>query len=69
VNNAAYSISAASVQAIAPQTQGTVFNDLQATFLINMINSVLSGTSLQSALNTMQTAVNSDYASAKSGLG
>ena len=46
-----------------------MFNDLQATFLINMINSVLSGTSLQSALNTMQTAVNSDYASAKSGLG
>jgi hypothetical protein len=67
VNNAAYSISAATVQAIAPQTPGTVYSDSQTT-IPNMIESVLNGTSLQTALNTLQTATTADYATAKAGL-
>ena len=67
VNNAAYTIAANTVQAIAPQTPGTVYSDSQTT-IPNMIESVLNGTSLQTALNTLQTATESDYATAKAGL-
>jgi hypothetical protein len=69
VNNAAYTIAATTVQAIAPQTEGTVFNDTQSTYIVNMVESVLSGTSLSSALSTMETAVDKDYAAAKATLG
>jgi hypothetical protein len=69
VNNAAYSIAATTVQAIAPQTEGTVFSDTQSTYIVNMVESVLSGTPLQTALNTMEAAVDADYAAAKSTLG
>jgi ABC-type glycerol-3-phosphate transport system substrate-binding protein len=67
VNNAAYSIAAGSVQAIAPQTPGTVYSDSQTT-IPNMIESVLGGTSLQSALDTLQAATEADYKTAKAGL-
>jgi ABC-type glycerol-3-phosphate transport system substrate-binding protein len=68
INNHAYSIAAGSVQAIAPQTEGTVFNDTQNTYIVNMIESVLSGTSLQTALNTLEATAKADYASAKAGV-
>jgi ABC-type glycerol-3-phosphate transport system substrate-binding protein len=68
VNNAAYTIAANSVQAIAPQTEGTVFNDTQNTYIVNMVESVLGGTPLQTALNTLQAAAAQDYATAKAGL-
>jgi len=69
VNNAAYTIAATTVQAIAPQTEGTVFNDTQSTYIVNMIESVLSGTPLATALNTMQASVQADYKAAKATLG
>jgi multiple sugar transport system substrate-binding protein len=61
VNSNAYAIAASTVQAIAPQTEGTVFNDVQSTYIVNMIESVLGGTSFQSALDTLQAAATKDY--------
>ena len=62
-NNAAYTIAANSVQAIAPQTPGTVYSDSQ-TNIPNAIEAVLGGTSLASAFNTLQSQTKTDYAGA-----
>ena len=59
-NNAAYTIAANSVQAIAPQTPGTVYSDSQ-TNVPNAIEAVLGGTSLSSAFGTLQTQTLTDY--------
>ena len=59
-NNAAYTIAANSVQAIAPQTPGTVYSDSQ-TNIPNAIEAVLGGTSLSGAMNTLQSQTKTDY--------
>ncbi len=59
-NNAAYTIAANSVQAIAPQTPGTVYSDSQ-TSVPNAIEAVLGGTSLSSAFGALQTQTLTDY--------
>ena len=59
-NNAAYTIAANSVQAIAPQTPGTVYSDSQ-TNVPNAIEAVLGGTSLSSAFTTLQKETETDY--------
>jgi len=62
-NNAAYTIAANSVQAIAPQTPGTVYSDSQ-TNIPNAIESVLAGKSIASAMNALQKLTEADYAGA-----
>ena len=62
-NNAAYTLAANSVQAIAPQTPGTVYSDSQ-TNIPNAIEAVLAGTGLASAMNTLQKETETDYAGA-----
>jgi len=62
-NNAAYTLAADSVQAIAPQTPGTVYSDSQ-TNIPNAIEAVLGGTSLASAMNNLQKETETDYAGA-----
>jgi len=59
-NNAAYTIAANSVQAIAPQTPGTVYSDSQ-TNIPNAIEAVLAGASLSSAFTTLQSETETDY--------
>lgn len=60
-NNAAYSIAANSVQAIAPQTPGSVYSDLQTTTLPNAIEAVLGGKSIASAFAALQKETLADY--------
>jgi len=62
-NNAAYTIAANSVQAIAPQAPGTVYSNSQ-TNIPNAIEAVLAGTSLQSAMDNLQKETLADYAAA-----
>jgi ABC-type glycerol-3-phosphate transport system substrate-binding protein len=62
-NNAAYTIAANSVQAIAPQAPGTVYSNSQ-TNIPNAIEAVLGGTSLQSAMDSLQKQTLGDYAAA-----
>ncbi len=62
-NNAAYTIAANSVQAIAPQAPGTVYSNSQ-TNIPNAIEAVLSGTSLIDAMNNLQKLTLADYAGA-----
>ena len=62
-NNAAYTLAANSVQAIAPQAPGTVYSNSQ-TNIPNAIEAVLAGTSLQSAMDNLQKETLADYAAA-----
>jgi ABC-type glycerol-3-phosphate transport system substrate-binding protein len=62
-NNAAYTIAANSVQAIAPQAPGTVYSNSQ-TNIPNAIEAVLGGTSLQSAMDNLQKETLADYVAA-----
>jgi ABC-type glycerol-3-phosphate transport system substrate-binding protein len=62
-NNAAYTLAANSVQAIAPQAPGTVYSNSQ-TNIPNAIEAVLGGTSLQSAMDNLQKETLADYAAA-----
>jgi len=58
-NSAAYTI-AANTTTIAPQTPGVVYSDSQ-TNIPNAIEAVLGGTSIASAMTTLQTATQADY--------
>ena len=62
-NNAAYTLAANSVQAIAPQAPGTVYSNSQ-TNIPNAIEAGLAGTSLQSAMDNLQKETLADYAAA-----
>lgn len=62
-NNAAYTLAANSVQAIAPQAPGTVYSNSQ-TNIPNAIEAVLAGGSLQSAMDNLQKETLADYAAA-----
>jgi spermidine/putrescine-binding protein len=62
-NNAAYTIAANSVQAIAPQAPGTVYSDSQ-TNVPNAIEAVLGGAGLSSAFSTLQKETQTDYTGA-----
>ena len=62
-NNAAYTIAANSVQAIAPQAPGTVYSNSQ-TNIPNAIEAVLGGTPIQTAMDNLQKQTLADYAGA-----
>ena len=62
-NNAAYTIAANTVQAIAPQAPGTVYSDSQ-TNIPNAIEAVLGGTPISTAMAALQTQTQADYAGA-----
>ena len=62
-NNAAYTIAANSVQAIAPQAPGTVYSNSQ-TNIPNAIEAVLGGTAIQTAMDNLQKQTLADYAGA-----
>ncbi len=62
-NNAAYTIAANSVLAIAPQAPGTVFSNSR-TNIANAIEAVLAGKSLGSALDDLQAVTVADYKAA-----
>jgi hypothetical protein len=62
-NNGAYTIAANSVQAIAPQTPGTVYSDSQ-TNIPNAIEAVLGGQSLAKAMANLQKLTEADYSGA-----
>ena len=62
-NNAAYTIAANSVQAIAPQAPGTVYSNSQ-TSIPNAIQAVLGGKSLKSAMDDLQKQTEADYKAA-----
>jgi ABC-type glycerol-3-phosphate transport system substrate-binding protein len=62
-NNAAYTIAANSVQAIAPQAPGTVYSNSQ-TNIPNAIEAVLGGTPVQTAMDSLQKQTLADYAGA-----
>jgi len=61
-NSTAYTI-AANTATIAPQTPGVVYSDSQ-TNIPNAIEAVLGGTSIASAMTTLQKATEADYAGA-----
>ena len=62
-NNAAFTLAANSVQAIAPQAPGTVYSNSQ-TNIPNAIEAVLSGTNVQAAMDALQKQTLADYAGA-----
>jgi ABC-type glycerol-3-phosphate transport system substrate-binding protein len=62
-NNAAYTIAANSVLAIAPQAPGNVYSNSQ-TNIPNAIQAVLGGKSLQEAMDALQKQTVADYAGA-----
>jgi ABC-type glycerol-3-phosphate transport system substrate-binding protein len=62
-NNGAYTIAANSVQAIAPQAPGSVYSNSQ-TNIPNAIQAVLGGTSLSSAMDSLQSTTVGDYKAA-----
>jgi ABC-type glycerol-3-phosphate transport system substrate-binding protein len=62
-NNAAYTLAAGSVQAIAPQAPGAVYSNSQ-TNIPNAIEAVLGGAGLQSAMDNLQKQTVADYKAA-----
>ena len=62
-NNAAYTIAAGSVLAIAPQAPGNVYSNSQTT-IPNAIQAVLGGKTLKSAMDDLQKVTVADYKAA-----
>lgn len=62
-NNAAFTIAANSVLAIAPQAPGTVFSNSRTT-IANAIQEVLAGKSIKAAMDELQKTTEADYKAA-----